>query len=332
MHREHVVAVDLRGRDVHRRGARRGAVAGRHRASCGGGAPAVVLADEEHGQVVHAGPVQRFEERAAVDRAVAEEADRDVVAALQEFLRMRRADRDRQARRDHAVGAQHAHREVRDVHRAALAAVEARGLAEQLAHHPREVGALGQRVAMAAVRGGEVVARAQVGAHACRHRFLPGRQVQRPAHLGGAARLLAVGADPALAGGLGGVLEGADAHHDAVQRLAGAWGVARVHLVSNALGIGALRKIVSTETDSTYRANPSTPARPLFRARASCSLLYLFFLFKLVVVDKGKPALWTGHFFPCLTTTCHTPDTVCSCAFAVLSKQEQLGRGRSRCG
>lgn len=253
VHREHVVAIDLGGRDVEGFGARRGAVTGRHRSAGGGGAPAVVLADEEHGQPVHARPVQRFEKGAAVDRAIAEEADGDVVARLQQLLRMRRADGDRQPCRHHAVGAEHADREIGDVHRTALAAVEARGLAEQLAHHPRQVGALGQRVAVAAMGGGEVVARAQMGADAGRHRLLPGGQVQRSAHPGGARGLLAIGAHATLAGRLGGILERADAHHDAVQRLGGTAGCARVHLVSGTRGMGASRKIVSSEMDSTYR-------------------------------------------------------------------------------
>lgn len=249
VHREHVVAVDLRGRDAQRFGTRRGTFARGHRAARGGRAPAVVLADEQHRQLVHAGPVQRLEEGAAVDRAVAEEADRERVALAQHLLRMRRAHRDRQPGRHHAVGAQHADREIGDVHRAALAAVEARGLAEQLAHHACEVGALGQRVAVAAVGGREVVARAQVRADAGRHRLLPGRQVQRPAHLGRAAGLLPIGAHAALAGRLGRVLERADAHHGAVQRLGGAAGDVQVHLVSDACGMGVCGKIVSSVTD-----------------------------------------------------------------------------------
>jgi hypothetical protein len=129
-----------------------------------------------------------------------------------------RAHRNRQPGRHHAVGAQHADRKIRDVHRAALAAVEAGGLAEQLGHHAAQVRALGQRVAVPAVGGGEVVGGMQVRADAGGHRLLPGGQVQRPAHqarrAGGA---LAVGADAALAGDFGGVLECPDAHHGAVQ-------------------------------------------------------------------------------------------------------------------
>jgi len=124
---------------------------------------------------------------------------------------------DRQAGGHHAVGAQHAHREVGDVHRAALAAVAASGAAEQLAHHAGGVGALGQRVAVAAVGGGEQVAALQVVAHAGGHCLLPSGQVQRAAHAGGLARGGPEGGHAALAEVFGRILEGADAQHGAQQ-------------------------------------------------------------------------------------------------------------------
>jgi hypothetical protein len=130
---------------------------------------------------------------------------------------MRRAHRNRQAGRHHAIGAQHAHRKIRNVHRAALAAVEARGLAEQFGHHAAQIGALGQRVAVTAVGGGQVVGRVQVRADAGGHGFLPGGQMQRAAHPGARARALPVGAHAALAGDFSRILERPDAHHGAVQ-------------------------------------------------------------------------------------------------------------------
>jgi len=216
MHREHVVAVHLHRRQAQALGARRGALARRHRAAGRGGAPAVVLADEQHRQAVHLGPIERFEERAAVDRAVAEEAHRDRVALLQ-LLCVRRADRDGQARRHHAVRAEHADREICDVHGPALAAVEAGGLAEQLAHHAAHVCALGQRVAVAAVRGGQVVVGAEMDADTGRHGLLTRGEMERPAHLGGGARRTAVGADAALARDFCRVLEGPDTGHRPIQ-------------------------------------------------------------------------------------------------------------------
>ena len=131
---------------------------------------------------------------------------------------MRRADRDRHAGGDHAVGAQHADGEVGDVHRAALAAVVSGRAAEQLGHHALHVGALGQRVAVAAVGGRQQVVALQIGADAGGNGFLPGRQVQRPAHGAGWPCARPEGGHAALAGDLGRVLEGADARHRAIQR------------------------------------------------------------------------------------------------------------------
>ena len=183
----------------------------------GGGRDAVVLADEEHRQLVHLGPVQAFQEGPAVGRAVAEEAGHDLRQAA-DLQRLRRAGGDGDARGHHAVGAQHADREVGNVHRAALALVGAAGPAEQLAHHARGVGALGQRVAVAAVGGREQVRALQVQAHARGHRFLAGGQVQRPAHLGRRVRRRqAPGRHAAQAGLLSRVFEGADAAHQRVQ-------------------------------------------------------------------------------------------------------------------
>jgi hypothetical protein len=49
------------------------------------------------------------------------------------------------------------------VHRAALAAVEARGAAEELAHHALHRRALGERVAVAAVRWSNEILREESG-------------------------------------------------------------------------------------------------------------------------------------------------------------------------
>src|SRR5262249_37527304 len=55
------------------------------------------------------------------------------------------------------VGAQHAHGKVGDVHGAALALAVAVDPAEQLGHHPPDVGALGDAVAVAAVGAGHAI-------------------------------------------------------------------------------------------------------------------------------------------------------------------------------
>ena len=130
---------------------------------------------------------------------------------------MGRTHGNRQTRCHHPVGPEHADRKIGDVHRAALAAIEAAGLAKQLTHHAHHVRAFGQRVAVPAVGGGDEVVGAQMGADPCGHGLLSGGQVQRPAHLGRAVRRLAVGADAALACGLCRILKCPDTHHGAVQ-------------------------------------------------------------------------------------------------------------------
>ena len=67
----------------------------------------------------------------------------------------RRAADERRAGADDAVGAEHALRQVGDVHRAALAAAEPVLLAEDLVHHAVDVAALGDAVAVAAMRRGD---------------------------------------------------------------------------------------------------------------------------------------------------------------------------------
>jgi hypothetical protein len=214
--RENVVAIHLLAGHADRRGARQRTLARRHRIGRGGGRPAIVLAHEQHRQGMDRRPVESFEERTAVHRAVAEEAHHQPVFPP-ELHRVGCADRNRDAGGDDPVGAQHADREVGDVHRAALAAVEAAGAAEQLAHHALHGSALGERMAVAAMRRRDVVVRRQVDADARGDRLLAGGQVQRAADLRLGERR-AEGGDAAARCLLGGVLEGADARHRAVER------------------------------------------------------------------------------------------------------------------
>ena len=217
VHRFHIVAVHLQPGHAQSLRPRRHAGAGRHGRGGRGGRDAVVLTDEQHGQPVDLRPVQTLQEGPAVGRAVAKEAGDDVWQAA-DLQRMRRTRGNGDARGHHAVGAQHAHREVGNVHGAALALVVARGAAEQLAHHACGVRPLGQGVAVPAVGGSQQVFTLQVEAHARSHGLLPGGQVQRSAHqrgLGGGCQ--APGGHAALAGHLGRILEGADAAHRPVQ-------------------------------------------------------------------------------------------------------------------
>ena len=189
-----------------------------HRTGGRGRRNPVVFAYEQHRQVIDDRPIQRFDEWPAIDRAVAEET-RDDFRAAANFEGVCGADGDRHAGRDHAVGAEHADTEIGDMHRAALALVGARRAPEQLGHHAIDVGPFGQRVAVAAMGGGQQILAREIRADAGRDRFLPGRQVQRPAYqrrLGGSGQ--APRLDATLAGDLGRVLEGADTRHGAIVR------------------------------------------------------------------------------------------------------------------
>ena len=77
IHRRRIIAIDAEGRHAQRLGPRRRAGAGGHGFGAGEGGDAIVLADEQHGQPVQRGPVQPFQERSAIDRAIAEEAADD---------------------------------------------------------------------------------------------------------------------------------------------------------------------------------------------------------------------------------------------------------------
>ena len=79
------------------------------------------------------------------------------VVAPEPLGRQRRADRDRQAAADDAVGAEVALGHVGDVHRAAAAVAIAVLAAEELGEHAADLGALGDAVAVAAMGRGDLV-------------------------------------------------------------------------------------------------------------------------------------------------------------------------------
>ena len=117
-----IVAVKLDRFDAEGRGARGHAIAGRHRTGRRGGGDAVVLAHEKHRQAVNLGPIEALEEWPAIGGAVSEKTG-DHVWQLADLQRMCGTGGDRHTCGHHAVGTQHSHREVGNVHRAALALV-----------------------------------------------------------------------------------------------------------------------------------------------------------------------------------------------------------------
>ena len=125
-------------------------------------------------------------EVAVIGGAVAEEGDADVVAAP---LARAHADADgmADARGDDAVGAEQADGLVVEMHRAAAAAADAVGLAEQFRHDTAGIGALGQRMAVAAMRRRHPVGRTQMRADADTGRFLADVEMQEARRLALAA-------------------------------------------------------------------------------------------------------------------------------------------------
>jgi hypothetical protein len=121
-------------------------------------------------------------ERALVDRAFTEEGHSDPALAA-ELAREGRTDGERDTGPDDRIGAQDSTRGVGDVHRAALAVAEPRGLREELGHHPVDVRPLGHDVAVPAVGGREVVVLAQGRSDACSDRLLAERGVHEPGDL-----------------------------------------------------------------------------------------------------------------------------------------------------
>ena len=116
----------------------------------------VVLADEDDGQLPRRREVHPLVHRALAGGAVAEVRDRDLAGAV-ELRGQRGAAGVRDARADDPVAAEDVEREVGDVHRAAEALAVAGALAEHLGHHPAEVGAGRDQVAVRAVVADEVV-------------------------------------------------------------------------------------------------------------------------------------------------------------------------------
>src|SRR5207253_7815073 len=164
----------------------------------------VVLADIDGRQLPYRGEVQRLMKRTLVDRAVAEERDRDLVGA--ELLGGERsARRDGDPAADDPVRAEVALRRVRDVHRAAPAAAVPRFPAEKLGEHLAEVCALRDAVPVTTMRGGDPVVVVKVGAHAGGDRLLSGVAVDRPPDLVLAEELCCA------------LLERADRPHDAIE-------------------------------------------------------------------------------------------------------------------
>ena len=135
-------------------------------------------------QVPHRGQIEAFHGRALVGRAVAKKRHCDAAGA--ELLgRQRRAAHQRRSAADDAVGTHHALAQIGDMHGTALAAAKTRLLAINLGHHGIDVTALGDRVAMAAVIAGDLVALVEMHAEAGRAGFFPGIKMHEAGNIAG---------------------------------------------------------------------------------------------------------------------------------------------------
>src|SRR5206468_5044236 len=107
-------------------------------------------AHKEHRQVVNARPIERLEQRPAIERAITEKSNYDAVLTAQ-LDRLRSAHCNGDAVGNHAISAEDAEREVRYVHRSAFTAAYTTRFSVQLLHHRNRVGSLRDAVAVAAV-------------------------------------------------------------------------------------------------------------------------------------------------------------------------------------
>src|SRR5438067_4777740 len=149
----------------------------------------VVLADVDHGQRPQGRDVHHLVEQPLAERALAEEADGDLVGAAP--LRGERGSgRDPRRAADDRVRAEVPVLVVGDVHRAALAAAVAGLLAEQLGEHPADLGSLREAVPVAAVRRRDPVLAPQRRAHADGDRLLTDVEMRQAGHLRAAVELV----------------------------------------------------------------------------------------------------------------------------------------------
>ena len=134
-------------------------------------------------------------ELSLVDSAVAEEADHDLVAAAV-LDGQREPHGDGQVTAHDGVSPHEALLHVEQVHGSALAAAGARDLAHQLGHHGIRGHAPGQRVAVVAVVGDDIVVLAEVGERPNRDGFLTYVEVEEASDLAVHVQALALLLEP----------------------------------------------------------------------------------------------------------------------------------------
>ena len=116
----------------------------------------IVFTDEDHGELPYGGKVHGLTQSALIAAAVAEERDADAVGRVHRAVE-RIAGAERLRRANDAVCTHKADLGCGLMHFAGAAAAVALLLAHQLGHHGVDVRALGDEMAVAAVRRGDVV-------------------------------------------------------------------------------------------------------------------------------------------------------------------------------
>ena len=159
----------------------------------GGVGVEVVLADEDHRELVHAGEVHRLVDIPPAARPLPEEGDRHAVL-LADLELVGHPRGHRQCRAETGRGAEDPVGQVAAVQVGVFPLREAVPLAEDLRHQPLRVGPLDEIGAQVPVQREDPVVPPQVVAEADRHRLLPFSRVD-PAH---ELPLLVQRGDPAL--------------------------------------------------------------------------------------------------------------------------------------
>ena len=146
-------------------------------------------------------------EGAAVGGTVAEEHHGDLIVLQDHLVGESRTGGQVVAAAHDAVGAQHAHGEISDVHGTAAALAQAFLLAVNLSHHTLDIGTLGHAVAVAAVGGLDHIVLAEGGADTGGDSLLTDIQVNEARNLTGQEIML------------DGLLELADGAHGLIEML-----------------------------------------------------------------------------------------------------------------
>ena len=125
------------------------------------------------------GQIKGFVKRTLVRRAFSEETKHCCLGSFQSRAQ-RGPNRDGDTAAHNAVGAQHATRDVGDMHAAAFATAVPVGAAQHFGQHPARIQAASQRMPVATMRAGQQVVRLHRCARACCNRLHADIEVSRP--------------------------------------------------------------------------------------------------------------------------------------------------------